>query len=138
MPSSKTRTYHTLASYSDRSAASLKLRPVSTEELQLYSWSDAESDDGYIESDLLDLNETRPYKFQSGDSVWVRTTGGDWYPGKVSGLIRRKGRTREGEGIFYPVTFFHGKVRKYFAPLNGDIKPDTEHVRSLLKAGGWL
>lgn len=29
-------------------------------------------------------------------------------------------------------------MRKYFAPLNGEIKPDTDQVRTLLKAGGWL
>lgn len=27
--------------------------------------------------------------------------------------------------------------RKYFAPLNGDIKPDTPAIRALLQEGGW-
>jgi len=27
-------------------------------------------------------------------------------------------------------------IRKYFAPLNGEIKPDTEEVRQLLRAQG--
>jgi len=30
------------------------------------------------------------------------------------------------------------KTRKYFAPLNGDMKPDTEEVRDLLKDSGWI
>lgn len=29
-------------------------------------------------------------------------------------------------------------TRKYFAPLNGDLKPDTEEVRELLKESGWV
>lgn len=29
-------------------------------------------------------------------------------------------------------------MRKYFAPLNGEIKPDTAHIRWLLKNAGWL
>jgi len=29
-------------------------------------------------------------------------------------------------------------TRKYFAPLNGDLKPDTEEVRELLKESGWI
>ncbi|KIL62196.1 hypothetical protein M378DRAFT_166046 [Amanita muscaria Koide BX008] len=127
----------TPSSHADQNnAASRKLRPISPEELQ--SWSDGDSDDTFTEPELFDLDEGRPYTFESGDLVWVKTSGGDWYIGRVSGLTRRKGPTREGEGIFYPVTFFDGKVRKYFAPLNGEIKPDTEEVRALLKAGGWF
>jgi len=29
-------------------------------------------------------------------------------------------------------------TRKYFAPLNGGLKPDTEEVRELLKESGWI
>jgi hypothetical protein len=29
-------------------------------------------------------------------------------------------------------------VRKYFAPMNGEIKPDTEAIRRLLRDEGWL
>jgi len=145
MPTYRTRSTATTATpyrdgsgHPDQNTTSRKLRPVSPEELHLYSWSDGDSDDTFIEPGTFDLDEGRPYTFESGDPVWVKTVGGDWYPGKVSGLTRRKGSTREGEGLFYPVTFFDGKVRKYFAPLNGEIKPDTEQVRTLLKAGGWL
>lgn len=46
-------------------------------------------------------------------------------------------RILQKEGLFYPVVF-NDKIRKYFAPLNGEIKPDTIHVRHLLKDAGWL
>ena len=42
-------------------------------------------------------------------------------------------------GFFYPVCFGPKmNTRKYFAPLNGDMKPDTEEVRELLKESGWI
>ena len=42
-------------------------------------------------------------------------------------------------GFFYPVCFGPKmNTRKYFAPLNGDLKPDTEEVRELLKESGWV
>lgn len=46
-------------------------------------------------------------------------------------------RIVQREGLYYPVVFCD-KLRKYFAPLNGEIKPDTLHVRGLLKQAGWL
>lgn len=29
-------------------------------------------------------------------------------------------------------------TRKYFAPLNGEVKPDTPLVREMLQVGGWF
>ncbi|KAK0197919.1 hypothetical protein F5146DRAFT_1017467 [Armillaria mellea] len=83
-----------------------------------------------------DIDEPWPYMFQAGDRVWIRTAGGIWHPGKVCGQTR-KGQTREKEGLFYPVVF-NEKLRKYFAPLNGEIKPNTRHIRGLLAEAGWL
>ncbi|KAF9007898.1 hypothetical protein BDQ17DRAFT_1194326, partial [Cyathus striatus] len=105
---------------------------------ELEHWSDGDSDGTLHEFDLYDLDEARSYTFRVSDEVWVKTSEGNWRPGKVSGQTTRKGPTREGEGLFYPVLFSNGKVRKYFAPLNGEIKPDTIEVRQLLKSGGWL
>lgn len=44
------------------------------------------------------------------------------------------------EGIFYPAVYRPGKanLRKYFAPLNGEIKPDTPRTRMLLRDAGLL
>ncbi|RXW14856.1 hypothetical protein EST38_g10999 [Candolleomyces aberdarensis] len=40
---------------------------------------------------------------------------------------------------YYQVQFgTNGKLRKYFAPLNGEMKPDDRHIRELLLAGGWI
>jgi len=120
-----------------------KLQAVTPEERD--SWSDSESGGGSSESSdatLSDpqpeeLDEGWPYTFRPGEKVWIRTVGGNWYPGRVSGQTTRKGQTRQKEGLFYPV-IFNEKLRKYFAPLNGEIKPDTPHVRKLLKAAGWV
>ncbi|KAJ3735355.1 hypothetical protein DFJ43DRAFT_43877 [Lentinula guzmanii] len=113
------------------------LRPVSPEELE--SWSDRDGDSESTLSEPLpeDLDEPWPYTFHTGQAVWIRTSGGNWHSGRVSSETTRKGNTREKEGLFYPVKF-DGKLRKYFAPLNGEIKPDTPHTRRLLKGAGWL
>ncbi|KAE9396530.1 hypothetical protein BT96DRAFT_977447 [Gymnopus androsaceus JB14] len=112
------------------------LRPVSPEELE--SWSDGGDSESTLSEPLPeDLDEPWPFTFHTGQAVWIRTSGGNWHSGRVSSETTRKGNTREKEGLFYPVKF-DGKLRKYFAPLNGEIKPDTPHTRRLLKAAGWL
>ena len=95
-----------------------------------------------------------PFLLQSGDPVWIRASSGDWQSGVVSGQVRI-GQTRQvsrfratallplthlptqKEGLFYPV-IYGDKVRKYFAPQNGEIKPDTPQTRRLLEEAGWL
>ncbi|KAF5376890.1 hypothetical protein D9615_007227 [Tricholomella constricta] len=101
------------------------LRPVSPEEAE--SWSDGDSDTTLFEPQPSDINDPWPYTFHQHDIVWVRTVGGNWHSGRVSGLTTRKGQTRQKEGLFYPVLFNKDKIRKYFAPLNGEIKPDNPH-----------
>ncbi|KAL0945587.1 hypothetical protein HGRIS_014746 [Hohenbuehelia grisea] len=137
MPSRKDR--RASASIPSDSPSKLKLLPVSPAELD--AWQDYDMD---VDSDATlsepqpdDLDEPWPYTFQSGDSVWVRTVGGQWYPGRVTSAPPRKGSTQKKEGLFYPVVF-DGKLRKFFAPLNGEIKPDIIPVRRLLKEAGWL
>jgi hypothetical protein len=93
-----------------------------------------------------------------GDLVWIRNVDGRWHTGEVSGETTRVGQTlrvgysieaiayphisiihsfSQNEGLFYPVVFCYS-MRKYFAPLNGEIKPDTAHTRRLLMDAGWL
>ncbi|KAG5338244.1 hypothetical protein E4T56_gene18073 [Termitomyces sp. T112] len=111
------------------------LRAVTPEEAA--SWSD-DSDSTLSEPLPLELDEAWSYSFQPGENVWVKTTGGNWRQGRVTGQTTRKGATRQSkEGLYYPVVF-DGKIRKYFAPLNGEIKPDTLHTHRLLKEAGWL
>ncbi|EGN92704.1 hypothetical protein SERLA73DRAFT_190723 [Serpula lacrymans var. lacrymans S7.3] len=109
-----------------------KLHPV-----DLTTYDDGtDSDSSYVESQPEDLDDSWPYRFKLSDSVWIRTSGGNWQSGRVSGQPKL-GQTREKDGLFYPVIFCT-KLRKYFAPLNGEIKPDTPHIRKLLEEGGWL
>ncbi|ESK84827.1 hypothetical protein Moror_508 [Moniliophthora roreri MCA 2997] len=131
MPSVAQRTRKSVSTLSPQSQ---KLRPATPEDI--HAWSDHDSDSTQSEPLPEDLDESWPFTFQAGDAVWVRTAGGNWLRGRVSGEITRKGLTREKEGLFYPVKF-DIKLRKYFAPLNGEIKPDTPHTRRLLKAAGY-
>ncbi|KZT08953.1 uncharacterized protein LAESUDRAFT_723255 [Laetiporus sulphureus 93-53] len=92
----------------------------------------------------LDLDEPISYTFQNGDPVWVRTDDGEWIQGIISGSSTRRASIRQlarervqKEGVFFPVAFGRSS-RRYFAPLNGDVKPDNAEVRRLLSEGGWL
>ena len=107
-------------SYSASSPVHTPLRAVSTEEVD--SWSDGDSDTTLSDPSPqpADLDEPWPYTFrvsmifhgsftqagrsgyscfpfssQAGDVVWVRTVGGNWHLGKVTGQTTRKGQTRE-------------------------------------------
>ncbi|KIY65258.1 hypothetical protein CYLTODRAFT_424499 [Cylindrobasidium torrendii FP15055 ss-10] len=101
-----------------------------------YESSESESD----EPEPASIDEPWAYNFRPGDRVWIRTAGGHWYRGRVSGQQTRKGsiqqRTTASEGFFYSVVF-NDKLRKYFAPMNGDIKPDNRHTRQLLARAGF-
>ncbi|KAG7090584.1 hypothetical protein E1B28_009690 [Marasmius oreades] len=125
-----TRATRKAAASSSESHDSKRLRPATPQDLR-------EGESSGDESLPEDLDDGWGYTFQAGESVWVRTAGGNWLRGKVCGDITRKGRTRTTEGLFYPVKF-DNKLRKYFAPLNGEIKPDTPHTRRLLKEAGYV
>ncbi|KAI0089874.1 hypothetical protein BDY19DRAFT_888678, partial [Irpex rosettiformis] len=71
-----------------------------------------------------------------GQSVWVKIDE-EWIPGVISGGSTRSVQARGTDGLSFPVVYGQLK-RRYFAPLNGDIKPDTPTVRILLQEGGWL
>ncbi|KAI5990029.1 hypothetical protein F5J12DRAFT_499168 [Pisolithus orientalis] len=115
-----------------RTPPPLKLQPV-----DLDTWDDGTyADSFYTEAKPDELDEPWPYRFKSGDLVWVKSTGGRWYHGKVVGQAKL-GRTIQGEGLLFWLVVFSSKFRKYFAPLNGEIKPDTQHTRKLLKEAGW-
>ncbi|KAF8897973.1 hypothetical protein CPB85DRAFT_1229335 [Mucidula mucida] len=111
----------------------IKLRRVTREELNgWWSGSDSEVEDALPQR----IDEPWPYMFQPGDSVWIRTAGGNWHRGRVSAQTARKGVISR-QGFFYSVVF-NERLRKYFAPLNGDIKPDSRHTRELLEGAGVL
>lgn len=43
----------------------------------------------------------------------------------------------QGDGLFWPVTYNRNK-RRYAAPLNGELKPDTPPIRKMLEEAGIL
>ncbi|GBE78698.1 hypothetical protein BKA93DRAFT_824784 [Sparassis latifolia] len=101
------------------------------------AFGDMDVEPPVIEYQPDDLDEPLSWAFQDGDPVWVKTEEGEWLQGTVNGKSTRRGATRQKEGVFFPVSF-RISSRKYFAPLNGDVKPDTPEVRRLLLEGGWL
>ncbi|PCH33096.1 hypothetical protein WOLCODRAFT_14517 [Wolfiporia cocos MD-104 SS10] len=133
-----------------------RCKPVRVEWVVLPS-SDATSDDddmteddsSTLEGDLRfevpeDLDMRWEYTLEAGERVWVKTVEGAWAEGRVADLTPRVGFSSvyvDVHVVYYPVHFrMRDKpmTRRYFAPLNGDIKPDTPAIRRLLHEGGWL
>ncbi|KAG2023879.1 hypothetical protein CC2G_001485 [Coprinopsis cinerea AmutBmut pab1-1] len=103
---------------------------------------------GEEDLDIMDIDKPLDYNFKIRDQVWIRTSENNWYHGVVVGqhpkimpLASDKSGNHEEptHGAYYMVEFrICNNIRKYFAPLNGEIKPDTEEVRQLLREGKWL
>ncbi|KAG1727477.1 uncharacterized protein EDB91DRAFT_1061153 [Suillus paluster] len=90
-----------------------------------------EWDDGHIACQAYqptEVDQPWPYRFQHGDSVWVHSTDFHWCLGTVSGRPK-VGRTRE-VNIFRVI--YDGKFRIWVSPLEGELKPDTPHIRKLV------
>ncbi|PPQ98077.1 hypothetical protein CVT26_003303 [Gymnopilus dilepis] len=122
---------------SEASNSGTKLRSSTPEEIEL--WSE-KVDRRSCLLDIYDLDEAIDYPFRDGDSVWVKTKEENWCQGRVVGRSIRVGQTRrQKQGFYYPVNFgTKSNIRKYFAPLNGEIKPDIRVVRHLLLQDGWI
>ncbi|KZT22074.1 hypothetical protein NEOLEDRAFT_1026495, partial [Neolentinus lepideus HHB14362 ss-1] len=90
------------------------------------------------------IHEPWPYSFRVGLFVLCHPEGTDldrlWRPGVIWSGKSMTGQTRRGEGQLYWAWWYpHDsgpKMRTQFAPLNGEIKPDTLHIRRLLRAAG--
>ncbi|TEB26365.1 hypothetical protein FA13DRAFT_1816999 [Coprinellus micaceus] len=121
----------------------LPLRPDSEESDDAWSDSQSVNTGSWRALDLSKLDEPKDYQFQSGSRVWVRTSEHNWRLGKVvKDQSRRRplARNPTQEADYYQVQFgVNGKMntRKYFAPLNGEMKPDTHLIREMLQLGGW-
>ncbi|KAG0707231.1 hypothetical protein DFH29DRAFT_897766 [Suillus ampliporus] len=104
-------------------------RPVNLEE-----WDDGVFGNiSYQQSRPSSFHQPWPYRFQRGDRVWVRSTDYYWHLGTVSSSQPVAGRTMTGDGLFWRIDYDRNK-RRWVAPLDGEVKPDTEHTRQLLKA----
>ncbi|KAG2356508.1 hypothetical protein BDR07DRAFT_1300251 [Suillus spraguei] len=120
-----------------RSIMGTDRRPNPLRYVNIKEWDDgAYGDVSFKESQPDTLEEPWPYRFEIGDSVWIHSTGYDWYQGKISGQAKAA-RTKMGDGLFWPVTYGRNK-RRYAAPLNGELKPDTPRVRKMLEEAGVL
>ncbi|KAJ7612574.1 hypothetical protein FB45DRAFT_866728 [Roridomyces roridus] len=113
---------------------------------------DVEMDDHDSNSDAADeniaalaryaprhLDEPWAYVFQPNDRVWIRNhekwIHGRIFPRSVPKLGSHDNLTYYN--VLYQDSFGH-KLRKYFSPLLGELKPDTSAVRSLLKDAHWI
>ncbi|KAF9786982.1 hypothetical protein BJ322DRAFT_1053029 [Thelephora terrestris] len=99
-------------------------------------------DDQSTCSGLDDLDQPWPYQFKVRETVWVRIQeDGKWCQGTVISSKTTTDKVREGAtGKYWRVNVRNdGKtVPMKLSPQNGDIKPDNEEVRALLRINGFL
>ncbi|KAJ7250110.1 hypothetical protein B0H12DRAFT_1120825 [Mycena haematopus] len=85
------------------------------------------------------LGDPWAYPFQPNQKVWIRNHDkwirGTIFPRSVPKVGLSDNLTYWN--VLYQDNFGH-KLRKYFAPLIGELKPDTPAVRKLLREAHWL
>ncbi|KAJ7259694.1 hypothetical protein C8J57DRAFT_1720281 [Mycena rebaudengoi] len=100
------------------------------------SWDDTENAEP---DEPLNLDDPWAYTFEPNDRVWIRNND-KWIQGRIFSRSSTKVLFRDNIpywNVFYQDTYGH-KLRKYFAPLRGEIKPDTSAVRALLRDARWI
>ncbi|KAF7302896.1 hypothetical protein MKEN_01251900 [Mycena kentingensis (nom. inval.)] len=97
-----------------------------------------DSDDSGEQHGATSLDEPAEYSFKPNELVWVRNND-KWISGRIF-LSAPKVRPSDNLpcwNVLYQDKFGH-KLRKYFAPLLGELKPDTARVREMLKEAAWI
>ncbi|CAK5265547.1 unnamed protein product [Mycena citricolor] len=90
------------------------------------------------------LDAPRICLFTVDQVVWFKNYLGEWQRGKIyaSPAAPQGRRIRASDNhIYWNVIYVNPsghKLRRWFTPVNGDIKPDTPDIRALLNDGGWL
>ncbi|KAJ7474276.1 hypothetical protein FB451DRAFT_1248474 [Mycena latifolia] len=105
--------------------------------------SDATADDDENVNSALGhprhLDDPWAYTFQPNDRVWIRNHD-KWIKGRIFPRSVPKLGSSDNLtywNVLYQDSFGH-KLRKYFSPLLGELKPDTSAVRGLLREAHWL
>ncbi|KAJ7054020.1 hypothetical protein C8F01DRAFT_1260236 [Mycena amicta] len=78
------------------------------------------------------------YQFKPNEPVWIFNNN-KWTSGRI---FYAAPKVRPSDNlpcwnVLYQDAFGH-KLRKYFAPLLGELKPDTARVRQMLKEARWI
>ncbi|KAJ7909490.1 hypothetical protein B0H13DRAFT_2014129 [Mycena leptocephala] len=92
-----------------------------------------------MNSDPRRLDDSWSYAFQPNQKVWIRNHD-KWIRGTIFPRSVPKVGTSDNLtywNVLYQDSFGH-KLRKYFSPLLGELKPDTAAVRKLLREAHWL
>jgi len=98
-----------------------------------------ENDASLLHGEPHRLDDPWTYTFQPNDRVWIRNHD-KWIRGRIFPRSVPKVGTNDNLtywNVLYQDSFGH-KLRKYFAPLLGELKPDTAAVRKLLREAQWL
>ncbi|KAH7923383.1 hypothetical protein BV22DRAFT_1130704 [Leucogyrophana mollusca] len=89
---------------------------------------------GSVACQPLSSDQPWPYRFQTGDVAWAKGGNGKWR----RATLLDDGSVDNYDGCIVPVFSARWRndglsIRGTFSPLAGDIKPDTEVIRRLLR-----
>ncbi|KAJ7088228.1 hypothetical protein C8R43DRAFT_1115252 [Mycena crocata] len=101
--------------------------------------SDDENNAALMHFEPRHLSDAWEFNFQPNEPVWIRHNE-KWIRGRIFPRSSPKVGTTDKMiywNVLYQDAFGH-KLRRNFAPLLGELKPDTRAVRKLLKEARWL
>ncbi|KAI0761178.1 hypothetical protein BD413DRAFT_592073 [Trametes elegans] len=87
------------------------------------------------EETKYDDDEDCCHEYQRRESVWVKPKPtSSWYQGTITKVSQPTAKSQR-RGPLYLVVFrrYHTNLRAWFSPLEGNMKPDTPHIRALLQ-----
>ncbi|KAI0325026.1 hypothetical protein GY45DRAFT_1261661 [Cubamyces sp. BRFM 1775] len=97
---------------------------------------DESTPDTEYDSEETKFDADEYYEFRRRDSVWVKPKGtSTWYQGVITKVSQTPEPHEQKRGPIFLVVFrrYHTNLRAWFSPLEGNMKPDTPHVRALIQ-----
>ncbi|KAF7297099.1 hypothetical protein MIND_00942800 [Mycena indigotica] len=116
-----------------RRRAAVASRPAFPEDL------DTDADENNSSFGPVHLDEPRAYTFKPNERVWIRNHD-KWIAGRIFPSSVPKIRSSDNL-VYWDVKYsdsYGHKLRRCFAPLLGDLKPDNARVRRLLREAHWI
>ncbi|KAL1731112.1 hypothetical protein EV714DRAFT_271995 [Schizophyllum commune] len=127
------------SSSSSRDSSLSRPRPASSDNVDEWVFAADPNDNDHYQA--LSLDDVYGYEFKPGQQVWVRDADGLWHLARTTSKAPKVAPARFKDGLYYTAVWLdHDRARKpcTYAPQNGDIKPDTPHIRRLLLEEGHI
>ncbi|KAL1746794.1 hypothetical protein HDZ31DRAFT_80937 [Schizophyllum fasciatum] len=123
---------------SSRDSSCSRPRPDSPADVESWILDAPNPDHSYK---ALTLDDVYGYALRAHQQVWVRDADGMWHLAHITSKIPKTGPARFKDGLYYSAVWQDDeRTHKpcMYSPQNGEIKPDSPHIRRLLFEEGYL